>query len=51
MIYVKTLTDKAITLGVEGDETLENIKVELQDRTGIPSNQQQLTFAGRQSKE
>ena len=50
-IFVKTPTDKAIILCLAGDETLENMKAELQDKTGVPSHLQQLTFAGRQLKD
>jgi len=46
-IFIKTLTGKTILINVEPSNTIEYVKSIIQDKEGIPSNQQRLTYGSK----
>ena len=50
-LFVKTLTGTIVTLEVEPIDTFYDIKLQIQEKTGIPVDQQDLMYAGKQCED
>ncbi|KAG1670872.1 hypothetical protein FOA52_000374 [Chlamydomonas sp. UWO 241] len=47
-IHVKALTGSTLTLTVASSDTVEDVKMQVEDLTGVPPDLQRLIFGGKQ---
>lgn len=47
-IFIKTLTGRTVSIIVDDDDTILNVKMKLKEKDDIPIDEQRLIFGGRQ---
>ena len=50
-VFVKTQTEKTISLHLDPIDTIRSIKIKIQEKEGVDPKQQRLTFAGNELKD
>ena len=46
-VFLKTLTQKTVTINVDANDTIARFKYSIQDKEGIPPDQLRLLFSGK----